>query len=336
MIKTNYPEKCYAAWRGSRESRSICASGGLATALGEYVIGSLGGVVFGTRFDDGLQPVVGWTEDPGGLEAFKGSKYVRSSLGAAALDRLKAFLGEGRAVLFVGTPCQVAAVRIAVGDPGAYSGTLYAVDLLCHGVMPAGYLAGEVDFLKRRHSIARVDNVRFRGNDAHDFHFSLWDSGRCVYDMKGDSQPYLSAYLLGIGFAEGCYSCNYAAPGRVGDLTLGDFIGLGSSASFERPDGNLSFVAAGTSAGASLLEALASSDSALTLVPRPYSERLSYPYSLTKPFPRHRLDGFFRRLERRLGFPRAIRLTLVPVRLNSLYVKAKRKLGIKGSLRLPG
>ena len=106
------PLACYAAYVGKRTDpdRRLCASGGVATAFSRYVIREKRGVVYGTRWDEAFNPVVCRVECEEELECLKGSKYVQSEVGLsfrAVRDDLK----EGRTVLFVGTPCQVAGLQ---------------------------------------------------------------------------------------------------------------------------------------------------------------------------------------------------------------------------------
>lgn len=68
-------------------------------------------------------------EDLAGLQALKGSKYIRSELGNT-YRRIRAMLRKGREVLFIGTPCQVAGLYAYLGND--YE-KLTTVDLVCHG-----------------------------------------------------------------------------------------------------------------------------------------------------------------------------------------------------------
>ena len=128
--------KVYAAWNPSAVQRQGSASGGVATMLARAVL-EVGGVYFGTRWDEQMRPVVAWTETD--VTPFKGSRYVHSRFDAAAREQLERFLTEGRTVLFVGTPCQVAALQALREHP-----RLICVDLICHGTVPASYLEQEL------------------------------------------------------------------------------------------------------------------------------------------------------------------------------------------------
>lgn len=121
---------------------------------------------------------------------------------------------------------------------------------------------------------------------------------------------YLSSFLLGVSLRENCFSCQYARPERVSDLTIGDFIGLGRTTPFAYSTANVSSVTTNTTKGNSFYEEVLSHMSELMSVEREYSERLVYKPSLVVPFPRHPLNQKFRELYPQYGFVRSIRLVL--------------------------
>lgn len=95
--------------------RRRSSSGGMYHALASYVIGNLGGVVYGCAFDGGLRAVHVRCETMEEAELCMGSKYSQSDMGDS-IRRVRDDLRKGRTVLFTGTPCQVAAVRAACAN----------------------------------------------------------------------------------------------------------------------------------------------------------------------------------------------------------------------------
>lgn len=95
--------------------RRMSSSGGVFHALASHVIEDLGGVVYGCAFDGELRARHVRCETMAEAERCMGSKYSQSDMGDA-IPRVRDDLAQGRAVLFTGTPCQVAAVRAACGD----------------------------------------------------------------------------------------------------------------------------------------------------------------------------------------------------------------------------
>lgn len=103
----------FAARHRSDEVRRRSSSGGMFHALAEYAV-ERGGVVYGCAFDEGLRARHVRCETMGECERCMGSKYSQSDMGDA-IRRVREDLGDGRLVLFTGTPCQVDAVRHACG-----------------------------------------------------------------------------------------------------------------------------------------------------------------------------------------------------------------------------
>lgn len=123
------PLQVYAAKNPNEEVRMSSSSGGVFTALAERVLDA-GGVVFGVRFDENWGVVHDYVDNKKDLVAFRGSKYVQSNVGTC-FQKAESFLKEGRRVLFSGTPCQIAGLRLFLKKE--YD-NLLTVDLVCHGV----------------------------------------------------------------------------------------------------------------------------------------------------------------------------------------------------------
>lgn len=93
----------YAAKHKDLNIRMGSSSGGVFTALAEFVISEKKGVVFGACFDWDFQVHQQYTESLSGLAPFRRSKYVQSTIGNAFVEA-KTFLEQDRMVLFTGTP----------------------------------------------------------------------------------------------------------------------------------------------------------------------------------------------------------------------------------------
>ena len=123
------PLKVYAAKNKNEEIRRQSSSGGIFTLLAEKVIAE-DGIVFGARFDEEWNVIHSWTDTIEGIAAFRGSKYVQSTIGDTYRET-KDFLKQGRKVLFSGTPCQIAGLKKYLRKE--YD-NLLTVDVVCHGV----------------------------------------------------------------------------------------------------------------------------------------------------------------------------------------------------------
>ena len=200
-------------------------SGGVASALSRTVLRS-GGVVFGASFNPfpKVCHVCVSTEEE--LQRLKGSKYVESDI-RGCLSKIKEYLLVGRSVLFVGLPCQVAAVYSYVGGD---KDNLYTVDLICHGKPPQRLFNRWIKSLE--HSVgAPIVDYKFRNKNGcawnseqtHQHYYCLSDGSWHPIPVK---KNWYGRYFLGSSsFMDGCYKCPFARIPRIGDVTLGDFWG---------------------------------------------------------------------------------------------------------------
>lgn len=319
-LKFAYPLKCYASWIKDKEKRKICASGGIGTIMSEYVI-KQGGVVFGSRYNSDLTPVITYTDKLEELEYFKGSRYVQSLVGETTYKKVKDFLRNDRQVLFVGTPCQIAGLRSYLHKE--YD-NLVTVDLICHGVCPTSYLKEEIAYLADKYKLTDIADIRFRGNDGNNYRLTLWNKDRRKLFPRDNyrekllrfdeaQQYYIKGFLLGVSMRENCYSCNYARPERISDITIGDFIGLGKTTPFDYPKHNVSSVTINTQKGESFYQKVSASTPTLVNIEREYQERLQYKPSLVHAFERHPLNAMFVQLYKQQGYLVAIHKTLSPI-----------------------
>lgn len=300
----HYPMACYAAWNGNGSVRAKSASGGIGYALGEYVISQCGGTVFGAAWDKDFNARMSGAARLDAAEAFKGSKYVQALTGNAYI-RVREELERGVPVLFAGTPCQTAGLLSFIGKAEE---RLFTVDLICHGVCPGKYLREEIASLR----VPAPDDIRFRGNDGNDFRFTLWQGNKRVYARWAKEEYYFASFLGGLSLRENCYHCPYARPERVGDITIGDFIGLDKDFIRSHAASGASVVLVNTGKGRILYEKMLSSNPAMRSFPVDYSVRLKYAPSLREPFAKHPRREVFLRLYPRLGFARAARRVLWP------------------------
>ena len=128
-VKARKPQVVFAARAIDEKVRLESSSGGVFTVLAELVI-ERGGVVFGAKFNEKWEVVHAYTESKEGLSAFRGSKYVQSKI-ENSYKQAESFLKAGREVLFSGTPCQIAGLKLYLRKE--YT-NLLTVDFVCHGV----------------------------------------------------------------------------------------------------------------------------------------------------------------------------------------------------------
>ncbi|MCD7818986.1 MAG: Coenzyme F420 hydrogenase/dehydrogenase, beta subunit C-terminal domain, partial [Lachnospiraceae bacterium] len=206
----SFPTSWYQGWTEHDEIRKKASSGGFATAIAESFIKS-GGIVCSCIFDNG-KFVFDFAESCEDLSKFTGSKYVKSNP-QGIYKRIKRKLRENHKVLFIGLPCQVAAVKRFIGDN--LGEKLYTIDLICHGT-PSPRL---LDLFLNQYNLSlnNLSDISFRRK----FKFQLEGDNKSIV-TTGVSDRYSTAFLNGLTYTENCYNCPYAQGKRISDLTIGD------------------------------------------------------------------------------------------------------------------
>lgn len=225
-------------WALNPEIRSNASSGGIASSI-IYSFIKNGGYVASCMLNKG-EFVFELTNSTQRAEQFVGSKYVKSNPKTIYID-IERKLQEGKKVLFVGLPCQVAALK----NFSRNQDNLYTVDLICHG-SPSPELLKM--YLKEKSvDIEELEGLNFREKTS----FGLRSVGKSngfprIVDM------YTYAFLKSIDYTENCYSCRYASQSRVSDISLGD--SWGSELSEEEKKKGISLVLCQTKKGEELLK----------------------------------------------------------------------------------
>lgn len=226
-FQLNKPSHVYAAWNLDHDEQIKSSSGGIAWLLAKRTIQD-GGVVYGAAFDKdwNVNHVRCQTETE--IQLLSQSKYVQSWINDA-YSQVKADLNSNLKVLFVGTPCQIAGLKAFLKRD--YE-TLVTVDLVCHGTPSRKMLREELEEITQFNDLKKV---AFRGSYGYGFRFDYQDGFTCFTIRQS---YYLKGFMDGLFYRESCYHCPFAGKNRVGDLTVGDFWGIGKKQPFDNPDKN--------------------------------------------------------------------------------------------------
>lgn len=209
LVPLRKPYKWVQGWTDDIIRRES-SSGGYATAIMRSFIES-GGVVAACKYAN-ADFVFSMYYTLNDLKGVNGSKYVKSNPEGIYSKVAKELLNKKK-VLFIGLPCQVAALKNYIRD--SLQSQLYTIDLICHGspsIRTFKYCLKDyhIDF-------NNVEYFTFRGKDGYKLGTGL---GQLA---PGDVKDrYTIAFTTGLCHTENCYSCRYAQLARVGDLTLGD------------------------------------------------------------------------------------------------------------------
>lgn len=272
------PIVCYAAINPNENIRKQSPSGGVFSLLAEKVINE-GGVVFGAKWNKSWEVVHSYTESIIGLSDFRGSKYVQSIVGEAFIDAER-FLKNGRKVLFTGTPCQIAALKLFLRQE--YK-NLITMDFVCHGIPSPGvfrwYLQEELNkyvgeknknigYLHNKLQIPKgiyINDIRFRDKSTGWKNFSITIE---LIDMRlGNKKlasiskivclhPYGQGFLNNYYLRASCHKCVCKKLKSGADITVADYWGYNTLGDLIDDDKGISAVIISTVNGKNLFESI--------------------------------------------------------------------------------
>lgn len=203
---------------------------GICTMLSDEMLNK-GGNVYGAELDE-----KDWRvnhvciTDISDRERIRNSKYVQSNT-KDTYFRVLLDLKEGKQVLFIGTPCQIAGLKSFLRKD--YE-NLLTVDLICHGTFSYKLLQKEIDYWQNKLH-GKINNFRFRSKRIYPWNkggivnFDITNKkGRTKHiERHGSCSPTYRCYAYsgdGVNYnlRPSCYNCSFRAIGRYGDLTVGD------------------------------------------------------------------------------------------------------------------
>lgn len=212
----------YAIKHKNEEIRSKSRSGGIFTALTDYILDDMGGVVCGCKMEGVRVAVHDCTNTKESRNLFRGSKYIESNLAwNDCFANIENYLKQGKKVLFSGTSCQVQGLLGVI--PQNLKNNLYTVDILCHNIPSAKVWDDYLTWFEKKVN-AKIIAVDFRNKEKFgwaDHTESLWTTKK-VYHNK----YYRDLYALGYISRPCCSQCPYKTVTHQSDFTIGDFWGL--------------------------------------------------------------------------------------------------------------
>lgn len=282
------PSIAYAAWAKDEEDYVTSTSGGAASVLSQYAI-SQGGVVYGCAMMPDIEVKHIRVDNLDDLKKLKGSKYVQSNI-IEVIPQIKEDVKSGRFTLFIGTPCQVAAVKGLFKEQPK---NLLLVDLICHGVPSVQTLRQHVH---RVYPNDHYDNILFRDEA---YVVVVVVDGKKVYNKSLKDyrfrEWYINTFFYGYTYRDSCYQCQYASPERCSDITIGDFWRLGKKTPAdyipEHAHG-CSVLLPMTDAGKKAIEAISEK---MNIYPREASEAIEGNDQLREPFKQDWKIRFYRK-----------------------------------------
>lgn len=154
------------------------------------------------------------------IEKMRNSKYIQSDM-KNCYKEIETLLKSNKKVLFTGTPCQVSGLKNYLNKD--YVGQLYTIDLICHGVPSPKVL---YKFLDENFDLSKLEEVSFRNKipDGCRVRFSVKEDDVLT---KYESSDFIDLFSKNVILRKSCGSCVHNKLPRQGDITLGDFWGIG-------------------------------------------------------------------------------------------------------------
>ena len=215
------PLQVCAAINPDEEVRKVSSSGGVFTILAEGVIKE-GGIVFGAAWNEQWAVVHSYAETLDGLSAFRGAKYSQSIIGDT-YRQAQDFLKAGRKVLFSGTGCQIAGLKLFLRKE--YD-NLLTVEIVCHGVPSPKVWEEYVRKVSDGKPLAKIV-FRDKRNGWNGYGLSVvgTDGKELVYEpfLRND---FLQSMLNDLCIRPSCTNCPAKAGASGADILIGDFWGV--------------------------------------------------------------------------------------------------------------
>lgn len=227
VLETNIPIESYAASRKNPQEILKSSSGGIFAAIADKIIEE-NGIVFGSTMEytgHRLEVKHIGVDKKDELIKLFGSKYVQSYIGDT-YNEAKEHLESNRIVLFSGTPCQIAGLKLFLGKK---YGNLLTIDIICHGVPSVQMFQDYIKCIEENLK-CKIEKFTFR-----DKKFGWGLNGSFTYIKKEekyeekfecDKSSYYKMFLESHIYRESCYNCKYTSKHRPADITIGDYWGV--------------------------------------------------------------------------------------------------------------
>ena len=242
----------YAVIHKDLNVRIHSRSGGFFTALSDYVFDQ-GGVVYGCVLNEDFLAVHIRATNRETRDKMRGSKYIQSNMGQV-IEQLIDDVKDGKLVLFTGTTCQVAAVKVMFE---VVPENLILVDVVCHGVPSPMVWKKYIKWNEKRFS-GKCNSAEFRnkidfGWRAHIETLNIESKG----SVRRISQEYFRTLFYRHNVLRpACYHCPYKSLNRVADISIADCWGIEKAAPQMDDNKGVSLILVETEKGTRMLSSI--------------------------------------------------------------------------------
>ena len=201
------------------------SSGGAFSAISQAFAEGGDCVFFGAEMLEDFSVRHRKAESLAEIASFRKSKYIPSET-AETFKEAKAFLKQGKLVLFSGTPCQIASLKLFVGEK--LQENLLTVDFSCHGVGNPSVWKKYISDIEKKYG-KKIVEFDFRAK-ARSFAMYSSQSSRTIFADGTELVQFKDSWFKGFVSAlfkrPSCKYCPFSQPQRISDITIADFWGI--------------------------------------------------------------------------------------------------------------
>ena len=223
-------KKCFAAVNRDKQVLHDSSSGGVFSEYAKVIIRDYHGVVYGCSMEK-MVPKHVRVDNTNDIYRLRKSKYVQSEIGNTYQD-VKKDLTDGKTVLFSGTPCQIAGLKLFLGYDHP---RLYCIDIICHGVPSYEMFKSNIESIEASDEINIIDyyfrkrpnieSIEKYGGDKYLYYYSYVrsDGTEGYREAPYYYDKYYKDFMECKNYNDICYVCPFSRDERIGDITIGDY-----------------------------------------------------------------------------------------------------------------
>lgn len=231
FYKENNDPVVYAAWSKDCEVRYNSTSGGVFWEIAKAFLME-GGVAAGCKWGSdwkSAEHIIAYSVEE--LEQLRGSKYIQSDT-AGIYKKVKRELCNGKKVLFCGTPCQNAAMKMYIGD----AENIYYFDFICRSINSPLAFRAYIDELEEKYE-SKVESVRLREKRKgwlQSASYVVFENGKEMIKTKSEDVWFAGFVGADLYTRDCCFECQYRVLEKVvADVTVGDFWGVQGESEYD-------------------------------------------------------------------------------------------------------
>ena len=215
---------CFAFVSADENNLTSSSSGGVFAHLANQTFQNHGAVVGAAWKDDfSVEHIIIYNRKE--LHRLQKSKYLQSST-ENTYRETKQILDKGKNVLYTGTPCQIYGLRAYLGRE--YD-NLICIDLLCSNAPSSMFFRKYLDETFGNN----IKSYEFRYKPVNN---PVWDCSHIIAELNDDKtivrngpteDAFQRVFHNHTMCSQHCQNCQYQRFPRPGDLSIGDFWGIG-------------------------------------------------------------------------------------------------------------